>query len=361
VCRWCGAPSWREPSAGDGERIRVLIDTTFRTRGPSGTSVYLDGVTAALRELGVEVIEAANAARRPPAGGGLGSVRNLTSDLRWLERDLPALARHSRADVLHHPLPACSRRAGCRQVVTVHDLAFLSHPELFARGFRTWAGMTHGSAAVRADAVVCVSQSTRDRMLSQWRVRSERVVVAQHGPGQALPERPRAARPTHFLYVGDDEPRKALGVLIEAHARYRDGAGAALPLVLAGPDRPAPASGITVVPRPGPDALADLYAGAAALVHPAVEEGFGLTLIEAMASGAPVLAARSAAAAEVCAQAAVYVEPGDVEGLTAQLARLAGDAGLGEELSRLGRARAAEFSWERSARDHLAAYTLACR
>ena len=294
-------------------------------------------------------------------------MRNLTSDLRWLERDLPALARHSRADVLHHPLPAYSRRAGCRQVVTVHDLAFLGHPELFARGFRTWAGITHRSAAMRADAVVCVSQSTRDRMLSHWRVAGERVVVAQHGPGQALPERARAARPAHFLYVGDDEPRKALGVLIEAHARYRAGVGAgagahdALPLILAGPDRPAPAAGITVVPRPGPAALADLYAGAAALVHPAVEEGFGLTLIEAMASAAPVLAARGAAAAEVCAQAAVYVEPGDVEGLAAQLARLAGDAGLREELSRLGRARAAEFSWERSARDHLTAYTLACR
>jgi glycosyltransferase involved in cell wall biosynthesis len=310
-------------------------------------------------------------------------VRNLTSDLRWLERDLPALARHSRADVLHHPLPARSRRAGCRQVVTVHDLAFLGHPELFAPGFRRWAGMTHRSAAMRADAVVCVSQSTRDLMLSHWRVASERVVVAQHGPGQVLPERARAARAEHFLYVGDDEPRKALGVLIEAHARYRASAEASaaahasasaaahahaaaapgdpLPLILAGPDRPAPAAGVTVVPRPGPDALADLYAGAAALVHPAVEEGFGLTLIEAMATGAPVLAARSAAAAEVCAQAAVYVEPGDVEGLAAQLARLAGDAGLRTELSAFGRARAAEFSWERSARDHLAAYTLACR
>ena len=254
----------------------------------------------------------------------------------------------------------------------MHDLAFVTHPELFARGFRAWAGIAHRAAARRADAVLCVSQSTRTRMLSEWQVRPERVVVAHHGPGQTLPQRSRAARPSHFLYVGDDEPRKAVGDLIEAHARYRAETAAAVrarsprarrPAPPPGrrPPRAEPAPGVTVVPRPGPEALADLYAGAAALVHPAVEEGFGLTLIEAMAAGAPVLAARSAAAEEVCADAAVYVEPGDVDGLAAEMARLATDRALGEALSRRGRARAAEFSWERSAREHLAAYTLACR
>ena len=105
-----------------------------------------------------------------------------------------------------------------------------------------------------------------------------------------------------------------------------------------------------------PAGLADLLASAAALVHPSLEEGFGLTLIEAMAAGVPVIAVRNRGVEEVCGDAALLVAPGE---LTAALTRVAEDRELRDSLARRGAERARRFSWEESARLHERAYRLA--
>jgi alpha-1,3-rhamnosyl/mannosyltransferase len=112
--------------------------------------------------------------------------------------------------------------------------------------------------------------------------------------------------------------------------------------------------------EPDPD-LADLLACAAALVIPSLHEGFGLPALEAMHAGAPVLAARTAGLAEVCGDAARYVDPRDVESIASGLAELAGVPPLREALRRRGLARAATFSWDRAAVAHVAAYSLAAQ
>ena len=338
--------------------MRVLIDTTYALRGRSGTAVYLERLIAALRSEGVDVIEAADAGRPPPAGGGLGSARNLARDVRWTQVELPRRARAEHADVIHHPLPAVARRAPCPQVVTIHDLAFERLPDCFAPMFRRWASLTHRRAARNADAVVCVSQTTRSDALARWgRLDPAKLVVALHGPGQEPPPRPQDSAVTHLLYIGDDEPRKNLALLLDAHARYRAATGdAALDLVLAGRARPAVQPGVRTDPTPD---LPALLAHAAALVHPALHEGFGLTALEAMHAGVPVIAARSPGLAETCAGAALYVDPYDVDGLARRLQRVASDSALRADLAARGRQRAAAFSWRASARAHIEAYTLA--
>ncbi len=342
--------------------MRVLLDTTYAQRGPSGTGVYVQRLAAALREAGVDVVEAANAERSPPAGGGLGSVRNLALDARWTQVELPRRARKAAADVLHHPLPALAARSPCAQVVTVHDLAFERLPELFAPGFRRYASLTHRLAARGAQAVVCVSQTTRRDALARWGLDPARIVVAPHGPGQE-PRLVAAVRAEHFLYVGDDEPRKNLGLLLEAYARYRADAdaqnAAPLTLVLAGrATAPAAAEGVRCEPRPQ---LAKLLHGAAALVHPALHEGFGLTALEAMYAGVPVVAARSPGLAETVGTAALLVDPYDARELANALQRVASQPALRADLTRRGAARAAAFSWQASARAHITAYTLASK
>jgi glycosyltransferase involved in cell wall biosynthesis len=334
--------------------MRVLLDTTYAQRGPSGTGVYVERLTAALRDAGVEVVEAANDRRPAPAGGGLGSARNLALDARWTQVELPRRAREARAGVLHHPLPALAARSPCAQVVTVHDLAFERLPELFAPAFRRYASLTHRRAARGADAVVCVSQTTRRDALARWGVDPKKVVVAPHGPGQE-PRLVAAVRAEHFLYVGDDEPRKNLGLLLDAYARYRADTGKPLPLVLAG-RATAAAPGVRCERQPNLPALLE---GAAALVHPALHEGFGLTALEAMSAGVPVLAARSPGLAETVGTAALPFDPYDAEGLAHALERIAAEPALRADLARRGRERAAAFSWAASARAHIAAYTLA--
>ncbi len=133
---------------------------------------------------------------------------------------------------------------------------------------------------------------------------------------------------------------------------------APLPLVLAG-SASAQAEGVEVVTRPDAELLAGLYADAAALVHPSLHEGFGLTPLEAMSAGVPVVATRSAGVAEVCGDAALYVGAHDAAGLADRLAALALDVDLRRDLTERGRRRAAEFSWARSARAHADAYALA--
>jgi glycosyltransferase involved in cell wall biosynthesis len=324
--------------------MRVLLDTTFARRGPSGTAVYIERLAAALTAAGVDVAEAGHRRRRPPGAGGLRSALNLGGDERWTTVELPRAARAAGADLIHHPLPAHAWGAGCPQAVTVHDLAFVGLPELFDRRYAAWAARAHRTAVRRADAVICVSETTRRELAARW---GRDAVVAHHGPGQAPATPPVRGRARHYLYVGDDEPRKDLATLRTAHALL----AAPAPLRIAGAAGEAvSAAGLTA-----------LHAEAIALVHPARHEGFGLTVLEAMAMGTPVIAARCPAVEEVGGAAIRYFEPGDAAGLAAAMGLLAADPAVREALGAAGRERAGAFSWRESARRHIEAYTLACR
>jgi glycosyltransferase involved in cell wall biosynthesis len=339
--------------------VRVLLDTTYGRRAPySGTAIYLDRVARALGAIGgVEIVEAANADRRPPSGGGAGRARNAIADWRWIQSELPRRARAAGADVIHHPLPARAYAREVPQVVTVHDLAFELVPDRFDPGYRRYARLAHRAAARGAGAVICVSEATAADVRDHWGISPARIVIARHGPGQDLGIVARMPA-AHFLYVGDDEPRKDVAGLLEAYRCYADVASSPLALVLAGSAHAAPA-GVRVELRPTPARLAELHAAAAALVHPAVHEGFGLTPLEAMRLGTPVIAAATPAVAEICGDAARYVSPGDTRALAGAMAAVGASEALQRELGDRGRRRAAQFSWDLSARAHLEAYALA--
>jgi glycosyltransferase involved in cell wall biosynthesis len=342
--------------------MRVLIDTTYARRAPfSGTGIYIRRLCEELERIdGVEVVAAWNRRRRPPAGGGLGSARNVLTDTWWSGLELPRIARRAGADVIHHPLPAYAPGTGRPQLITVTDLAYELLPHHFDSGFRAYARLAHRFAARRAEAVICISRTTAADVQRIWGIPPERTRVALLGPGQQLPSAgPPAGPPAHFLYVGDDEPRKNLPVLLAAYARYRASPTAGAPplrLILAG-SATAQAPGVSVIRSPDPARLAALYRDAAALVHPARHEGFGLTPVEAMRLGTPVLAARSAAVTEICGDAVLYADTDDVDRFAEAMTDLAGDAALRERLRAQGRARVSGLSWSQCARDHVDAYS----
>ena len=305
--------------------MRVLIDTSFARRGPSGTQVYTDHLVAALRDLGVEVAE---------VHGRRGRHLDPAAEVRW---QLRPRARRPRADVLHHPLPAVAPTR-VPQVVTVHDLAFLEVPECFKPRFRRWR--RRPIAAPPARRARSSSPATPPPTPSpatgvSWSGRRP----PRAGPGAAEADR---GAPRHFLYVGDEEPRKNL-------ARLRAGARRALPRGLAdlveAPRRARPGSRCTGTPRRS--------------CLPSLHEGFGLTALEAMHAGTPVLAADIPALREVCGDAARFVDPRDRRRSPAASPSSRRSRRCARSCAAAGAARAAAFTWAGVRRAHVKAYRAA--
>jgi glycosyltransferase involved in cell wall biosynthesis len=278
-------------------------------------------------------------------------------------------------DVAHslHPLLMPARRA--RQVVTVHDLDFLDHPErTVAEIRRDYRALAPGHAR-RAAAVVTVSRFTAGEIVRRLGVPQERIVICSPG---APPWAPRpAARPDGpILFMGTLEPRKNVGVLLAAYAellRKREndpGAHSRVPeLWLAGGATAGAAEGLRAIERPPlaghvkhlgyveSDRRYDLYAQASMLVLPSHLEGFGLPALEAMTVGVPVIVSNRGALPEVTGGAAQVIEPDDVGGLADAMRRyLADTRGAATAAAARGIIRAREYSWDASARTLLAAY-----
>ena len=311
-----------------------------------------------------------------------------TLRLAWEQVALPRLLRRTRADVHHGPHYTMPERARLPVVVTIHDCTYFDHPEWHERSKVLVFRRAIRHAAERAAVLVCVSETTA-RSLATHCAAEAQVVVAPHGvdherfspaepvPGaddRALlavgiePERP------YVLFVGTVEPRKdvaslvrAFGLLAEDH---RD-----LSLVIAGqkgwknetveaalgalgPAR----SRVVVTGYVADQALPALLRKAAAVAYPSLSEGYGLPALEALACGAPLVTTHGTAMAELAGEAAVLVPPSDPDALARALGSVL-DAGPedAQALRRraIGLARAAERTWEASARRHLDAYRLA--
>jgi glycosyltransferase involved in cell wall biosynthesis len=275
-----------------------------------------------------------------------------------------------RADVVHaaHPLLIPSTRAS--RVVTVLDLFFLSHPERTSAEIRRDYAALAASHARRADAVIAVSQYTRRQVVEQLGVDADRVHVCSSGARTwaHLGQAPNVPADGYVLFIGTLEPRKNLGVLLDAYERLAARGARVPPLRIAGGAGPGADAWLARIARPPLDGLvryvgyvADeareaLYAGARTLVLPSLDEGFGLPALEAMSAGIPVVASNAGAIPEVVGDAAVLFSPSDADALAHALSRLATDDAWALDRGAAGLARARAFTWDAAARALRRAY-----
>jgi glycosyltransferase involved in cell wall biosynthesis len=249
-------------------------------------------------------------------------------------------------------LPRLHGAIARRRVVTVHDLTYKRFPELLQKETldNLEAHMTRELA--RADAVICVSQSTRRDLLAFYDVDPSRAFAIHSGLGTSTAPAAMDELPSRYLlFVSTIEPRKNLGVLLDAFAKLRAG-GYDGSLVVVGkigwkskeiaPRLREP--GIVHLDYVDAARLATVYQRAEAFVFPSIYEGFGFPLLEAMAFGVPAIAARSSSLPEVGGDAALYFD--DLDGLVSQLKRVTSEAALREELIALGHAQVAKFRWD---------------
>jgi glycosyltransferase involved in cell wall biosynthesis len=348
------------------------------TAGPEAAVVVIanPGVLRAPLDLGPHGAEVRRV-RRPAGWTGL-RARQAGMALEALAPRRPADPALRGTDVVHYPLTVPLPKAGLPTVVSLADLAHRDLPHLFApaeRAFRRWA---YDASARRADVVVTYTEFMRDRIAEGLGIPRERFVVAPHGvegrfstaagPDDAAVLESLGVRRPYCLYPANLWPHKNHARLLEA---FREQPDPDTRLVLTGQrerrgrwlDERVRALGlegrVSHLGHVADRAMPTLYRQAEMLVFPSLYEGFGVPVIEAMASGCPVVCSHAAALREVCGEAGRLVDPGDRDSIAEGIAQMRTDSALRQRCVEAGLRRSRSFTWELAADRHRLAYARA--
>jgi glycosyltransferase involved in cell wall biosynthesis/uncharacterized membrane protein len=365
--------------------LRIGLIAYGLDRPRAGIGRYTLELARALAELGeaLEVTLLAAGGAAPLAGlrslplPGCGRMPGLLTLGNVL---IPLRARQLDLDVVHDPTgvaPFLFGGGGARTVVTVHDVFPRSCPGTSTLLERILCRHWLPRRLPAVDAVLTASQTSRTDIARYLGLLPSRIHVIPLGVGDRFRPVPWAQMasalsraglaPGYILFVGSAEKRKNLDRLLRAYARLR-AFDDMPPLAIAGPARLASTSlmkviqdlelaGHVIVIGYIPDAdLPALYSGASLFVFPSLYEGFGLPPLEAMACGVPVVCSNAASLPEVVGDAALTVDPCDVEALAWAMHRVLADPELAADLRVRGLARSGMFTWERTTQETVAVY-----
>jgi alpha-1,3-rhamnosyl/mannosyltransferase len=288
---------------------------------------------------------------------------------------VPQQLREQEVDLYHSPYYLMPYLPGVPSLVTIHDLIPVRYPHYIAQTQRIIFGITVRLAARVAQRVISVSQATAHDLADLLGLSVEKTVTIAEAAAPAFQPaspfeveeiRARFDLPERYvLYLGSNKPHKNLARLVEAWARVQP---QSMPLVIAGvwderyPEPRRRAEELELdeeVLFLGPLAepyLPALYTGATAFVFPSEYEGFGLPVLEAMACGTPVACSDVSSLPEVAGDAALKLDPVDVDSIAGAIQRLLSDPDLRADLRERGLRQAASFTWERTAHETLALY-----
>jgi len=335
--------------------MTLLLNYRPVLQHPTGIGVYAEAVLPALRQLPHVLLP----------GGGVASASGRLRRLAWTQWQLPQLARHHGASLIFTPAPeGYLGPQRVPQVVMVHDLRPLSHPQpdLQSLYFRAWVpALLRRCRHVITNSAFSAAEIQAATGLADGRIS---VIPLGYDAARFQPSAPAPHGPVpspYLLHVGQGYPHKNLARLLEAFAllapRHPD-----LRLVLAGAPHPRTAQPLrrreqalglegrvqwlAYVPA---SALPGLYRGALAFIYPSLWEGFGLPILEAMASGTPVVTSEGSGCAETAATAALLVNPRSVKALAEAMAAVVEQPGLRERLRRQGLQRVQAFGWPATA------------
>ena len=366
--------------------MRIGIDISAFSSRQAGIVRYISKLVESLGQIDAEneYILFYNALRGTPPGlAKLGDnfrlvTRRVPNRLLykiWSVSSLPSVEMLTGPiDVFHAPgFPMPPVRAAA--VLTVHDIAFFTHPELAGpKGLVDFAARIR-QFLNRADLIVTDSDATANELSACLNIGRERMVTVYFGK----PDEPKAGaaeieavnkkfgiESDYVLFVGCLEPRKNLTRLIKAFEQ--SGLASDVELVMCGPlgwrtdeifyawDNVACRNRIRWLKFVSDQDLMVLYSGALFLAFPSLVEGFGLPILEAMSVGCPVMTSNVSSMPEVAGNAALYVDPLNVDSIAEGLTTLAGDSQARARLSSLGYDRAAQFTWEKTAREMIRIY-----
>lgn len=358
---------------------RVLLNA-LQAGNRSGTGRYTLELARALREqteldlstlwpqaLGTPDYNAGRLIIRP------GETLSRLLDDQWR---IDGFARLAGASFAHYPANVGLLRGSLPFVLTLHDLSFLHHPEWYTRSRALYYRFAVSRSARRARRIITGSAYTKADIMERLGVPEDHIDVTPYGVRAVFRPADYAAQgeaiealgipDQYFVYVGTLEPRKNLARLIQAwdHTASEhsfdlvivgregwklDGFQSAL---LGARHR----ERIHCVGHLPETQLIAVISAARAFLWPSLFEGFGLPPLEAMACGAPVLTSNTSSLPEVCGDAAILVDPLDIDAIADGIRRLASDNRLREDYRLRGRSRAKQFTWERTAQLTMESY-----
>ena len=277
----------------------------------------------------------------------------------------------------HYVLPAA---LSPRVVVTIHDIIHLLYPEFLPNrlAFLYARRMIHRSLT-RGDRIIAVSQNTRSDLMEHFEVDGRKIEVIYNGVEDVFRRRlPEAEierwlhslgikRP-YLLFVGNPKPHKNLDTVVQAYARARVEAPFDAPLLCVGnrsgsefkirqrAEHLGIGDQVRLLGHVAQEALPAIYQGATLFLYPTLYEGFGLPVIEAMASGVAVVTSNTSALKEIAQGFAHLVDPLDIPGMAKAIAQCMSDSEHRAALARLGQRRARDFRWDQTARRTLDVY-----
>jgi glycosyltransferase involved in cell wall biosynthesis len=312
-------------------------------------------------------------------------IRVLPATRLWTHRALSWEVVHHRPDVLFvpaHVIPLLPPPLLPPSVVTIHDLGYRHFPAAHTRSHRTYLDWSTRWSAFAAQRIIAVSQFTAADLTRFYGTPPSKIGVVY----EAVDRRPQTAddgsipspqspvpnpqspipSPQYALYLGTIQPRKNLARLIEAYARLVERYHVEWDLVLAGKRGWLSEELYTTVQRQGigervhfpgyiPEEDAPgLLRGAIFFAFPSLFEGFGLPVLEAQQMGVPVMCSNNSALPEVAGDAAILVDPTDVDAIADAMLRLSQDEALRQQLIARGYENVKRFSWEKAAQETLA-------
>jgi glycosyltransferase involved in cell wall biosynthesis len=365
--------------------VRIVVDYRPALRARTGVGEYIHQVIKALAHTHSEdavTIFSSSWTDRPPV--------NLSAELpgvRIVDRRVPVRALNAawhrlgwppvealaggRYDVAHSPHPLLLPSRAAAQVVTVHDLHFMTHPERTSHEIRRDYPALAASHARLADGIIVSSNFAAREVERIFSISTDKIAVCPGGVSAWAHQVNGGDPEGYLLFIGTLDARKNIAGLLDAYGRLLSrlktcprllvagGAGVDAGTWLRAMQQPPLAGHVEYLGYVTAERRAELLRGARYFLMPSFEEGFGLPALEAMAAGVPVIASHRGSIPEVVGDAGILIDPPDPSTLSAAIESALSNTSMWSTLRERGLARAAGFTWEKTARGVRGAYQAA--